>query len=117
MTCTSPSALTYHLHYKHTKGRPHQCPICQKEYKTRYSLADHIKIHRDKDIHCDHKGCNYSGTTMRNYRYHVKTEHSNKTVTYCCHICDETFPQGTKLTSHLKTIHGFSLPPGHSRFR
>lgn len=119
MTCASPSALTYHLHYKHTKGRPHHCPICLKDYKTHYALADHLKIHRDKDIHCEHEGCGYSASTMRNYRQHVKTEHNNGAplLSYCCHICDEKFPQGTKLTSHLKSIHGFSLPPGHSRFR
>ena len=117
MTCSSPSALTYHLHYKHTEGNPHQCPICLKDYKTHYALADHMKTHSDRHIHCDREGCSYSTNTLRNYRQHLKAEHSNMALSYCCHVCEEQFPQGTKLTSHLKSIHGFSLPPGHSRFR
>lgn len=117
MTCATPSALTYHLHYRHTQGKPHQCPICSNHYKTHYALADHMKIHRTKDIHCEKPGCDYSTTTMRNYKRHLQCEHGDGTMTYCCHICDERFSQGKKLTSHLKSIHGFSLPPGHSRFR
>ena len=117
MTCASSSALTYHLRYRHSQGKPHQCPICLKNYKTQYSLADHLQLHGEKTICCEHTGCNYITSSVRSYRQHVRLEHSDGSVVFCCHVCDEQFSEGHKLTAHLKKVHGFSLPPGHSRFR
>ena len=61
-------------------------------------------------------GCTFTTNSMRSYRQHLRLEHTNESI-FCCHVCNKKYPLGSKLTEHLKKIHGFSLPPGHSRFR
>ena len=116
MTCTSQSALLYHMTYRHSDCRPHQCPLCQKKFKTEYSLSEHLETHGKKSFSCSETGCNYSGKSLKGLQRHVRIEH-NEYICYCCHICDLKYKQGFHLTNHLKKIHGFTLPPGHSRFR
>lgn len=36
---------------------------------------------------------------------------------YLCHICSKRFYRGARLTTHLKKIHRFKWPSGHTRFR
>ena len=59
MTCTSRSSLTYHIAYRHSRGKPHECPLCQKKYKTQYSLSDHLESHQDRVIPCLQQGTVY----------------------------------------------------------
>lgn len=115
MTCRSPSGLLQHITHRHTLSRPHKCPLCQKNYKTRQSLVDHLETHQDKAIMCTQPECDHVAKNMHAWRQHMRVFHSGNQ--YCCHVCDDRFPHGGSLSDHLKKIHGFSLPPGHSRFR
>lgn len=36
---------------------------------------------------------------------------------YMCHVCKKTYSQGSTLSKHLKSVHNFQWPSGHSRFR
>ena len=115
MTCVNDSALMYHMAYKHSEDKPHECPLCQKKYKTQYALADHMDTHQDKGLLCNIPGCYFVAKTTRGLSQHMRIEHQDEV--FSCHICEESFKQGADLTRHLKESHGFSLPPGHSRFR
>ena len=43
--------------------------------------------------------------------------HEKEGPSYCCHLCERKFNRGYYLTKHLKKIHSYSWPSGHSRFR
>ena len=116
LTCNSPSRLLHHIRFRHMENKPHECPLCQKKFKTQYALSDHIESHRQKTYECTMRGCKYSAKTLRSWQLHVKT-HLPDQLEYCCHICDKRYSTGTELTAHLKKTHGFELPPGHCRFR
>ena len=119
MTCTSDSALLRHITYRHSNSKPFSCPLCQKLFKTKYSLTDHLSSHREKSFTCFASSCSYTCKTEKLLLQHMKNNHSGSTgEIYCCHVCDGArFSLGLELTKHLKTVHGFRLPPGHSRFR
>jgi uncharacterized C2H2 Zn-finger protein len=116
MTCTNQSSLMYHITYRHSDVRPYTCALCQSSFKTEYSLSEHLVTHGSAPFQCSFDGCHYQGKSLKALKHHQKIEHS-KYNEYCCHICDLSFKEGHKLTVHLKKSHGFTLPPGHSRFR
>ncbi|XP_019849142.1 PREDICTED: histone H4 transcription factor-like [Amphimedon queenslandica] len=119
MTCTSDSALLRHITYRHSNSKPFSCPLCRKSFKTKYSLSDHLSTHREKSFSCFSSSCHYTCKSEKLLLQHMKNNHSESTgELYCCHVCDGArFSVGLELTNHLKTVHGFRLPPGHSRFR
>ena len=106
-----------HIRYRHVETRPHECPLCHKTYKTTHTLVDHLETHREKCYTCSEPNCFYIATTARNFNHHMRSVHGGELLLYCCHVCNERFSLGRKLTKHLKDQHGFELPPGHSRFR
>ena len=114
---SAPSRLMQHIRYRHVESRPHECPLCHKTYKTTHTLVDHLETHREKCYTCSEPNCFYIATTARNFNHHMRSVHGGDLLLYCCHICNERFSLGRKLTKHLKDQHGFELPPGHSRFR
>lgn len=117
LTCNGPSRLHHHIRFRHSNETSHQCPICQKGFKTIHCLSEHLQVHNKKTYHCSVSGCKYVGKTLKSWQRHVKTAHMPESKLYCCHMCGICFSEGLKLSTHLKEVHGFSLPPGHSRFR
>ena len=119
MTCISPSSLLRHIMYRHSNNKPFICGICQKSCKTKDSLSEHLTTHKEPSYSCSVPRCDFVSKSEKIFKLHMKTEHSgDKKNQYCCHVCDgERFSKGLELTKHLKTVHGFGLPPGHSRFR
>lgn len=117
LTCNGPSRLQHHIHFRHKNDTPEQCPVCQKRFKTGHCLSEHLETHGHKTFQCSISGCKYMGKTLKAWQSHMKKMHMPDRKDYCCHICGECFLGGMKLSTHLKTIHGFQLPPGHSRFR
>lgn len=117
LTCNSPSRLQHHIHFRHNDDKPHQCPVCQKGFKTTHCLSEHLESHGQKTFVCSVAGCKYAAKTLKSWQNHIKKAHMPEQKQYCCHVCGQCFSEGLQLSTHLKAIHGFSLPPGHSRFR
>ena len=117
LTCNGPSRLQHHIHFRHNTDTPHHCPVCQKGFKTAHCLSQHLVSHGQKTFKCSFSGCEYSGKTLKAWQGHMKKHHMPEQKQYCCHICSQCFLEGLQLSTHLKAVHGFSLPPGHSRFR
>jgi uncharacterized C2H2 Zn-finger protein len=117
LTCNGPSRLQHHIRFRHNTITSHQCPVCQKGFKTPHCLGEHLESHGQKSMKCSISGCKYAGKTLKALQHHLKKVHMPQQSQYCCHICGQCFPEGLQLSTHLKAIHGFSLPPGHSRFR
>ena len=117
LTCNGPSRLKHHIKFRHNNDMPQQCPVCQKCFKTVHCLSEHLQTHSQKMFKCSITGCKYAGKTLKAWQSHVKKVHMPEQKQYCCHVCGVCFVEGMNLSSHLKESHGYSLPPGHSRFR
>ena len=117
LTCNGPSRLQHHIRFRHNTDTPHCCPVCQKGFKTTHCLNEHVVSHGQKRFECSINGCKYAGKTPKAWQSHMKKYHIPEQKQYSCHICCQCFVNGLQLSTHLKQIHGFSLPPGHSRFR
>ena len=112
-----PSRLLTHIRYRHMAVKPHECGLCHKTFKTASALSEHIETHREPSCVCTFPDCDYKASSTRALDRHVQSLHASDSMLYCCHVCNERFTVGKKLTQHLKTSHGFQLPPGHCRFR
>ncbi|KAL7643321.1 UNVERIFIED_CONTAM: hypothetical protein RMT77_006613 [Armadillidium vulgare] len=119
MTCTTKATMEAHIKYRHTNNKPFKCPECNKRFKLQYDVVKHLPTHSVEPSYvCVYPDCTYSCRSYTAYRIHMKRVHEvgNLNV-YLCHMCDERFPLGFKLTQHLKNIHDYHWPAGHTRFR
>uniref|UniRef100_H2Z6I8 C2H2-type domain-containing protein n=2 Tax=Ciona savignyi TaxID=51511 RepID=H2Z6I8_CIOSA len=119
MTCPNPSALKHHVRYKHSDDRPFACPYCPYRSKESYDLQVHTSFHQsDLLYNCHVEGCDYAVRSLQNLRYHFRTKHmEGKAKCYACHLCEKKQTTGFHLTNHLRAVHNFQWPPGHSRFK
>ncbi|XP_069124074.1 zinc finger protein 189-like [Argopecten irradians] len=78
-----------------------KCKICDKSFKLRRYLNDHMKIHDDQEPHT----CNVCGLRIKynpsNFRRHMK-KHSDSRD-FCCTECSFRFYRADDLKVHMKT--------------
>ena len=109
-----------------TVTNPFSCPICERSFTRSDSLRRHVKInHKDlgKFI-C--RLCFKSGNTVDELEQHVsrcsqrihrnfsslrstpakKNSSINRQMKYACFICDDLYPDRTKLVRHFRAHHG-----------
>ncbi|XP_030382048.1 histone H4 transcription factor [Scaptodrosophila lebanonensis] len=117
MTCSSSSALTTHIRYRHLKDKPFKCGLCDTRCVRQSDLAKHEQIVHAKTGHnCVQPGCQYSVRTYNQMRRHILEVHGQNPIFYACHCCERYFKVGKSLSMHLISKHGFQLPSGHKRF-
>ncbi|XP_066993920.2 histone H4 transcription factor isoform X2 [Anabrus simplex] len=119
MTCPTPSSLSVHIRYRHLDSKPFKCGYCEFMAKTQYDMKQHLNTHIAEPLyHCNAEDCDYSCRSLYGISKHFRRVHEgNDEPLYCCHICDERFERGAKLTNHLFECHSFRWPSGHVRFR
>ena len=99
--------------------KPFSCDNCDYKAKTKRDLETHCSTHKAGDnnqFKCEIFQCNYSSKTLSALKSHDAREHLGQVPTYQCHCCGKTYMRGYLMSKHLKRIHAFKLPPGHSRF-
>lgn len=121
MTCRTPSAVKYHMQWRHSKQRPYVCDQCDYAAKHAGDLRKHLEWHvTDKSEagkSCPYVGCDFATRSSYLLRGHIRTEHLKypKNV-YMCHICQKQYAKGNTLSRHLVSEHRFQWPSGHTRF-
>ncbi|CAN7984020.1 unnamed protein product, partial [Ixodes hexagonus] len=117
MTCPTPSALKYHVLWRHSTERPYECDQCDFSAKTAGDLRKHLEGHGGEGKPCPLAGCEFVARSSYLLRKHVRTNHLcyPKSV-YMCHLCQKQYASGNSLSRHLVSQHRFKWPSGHTRF-
>ncbi|XP_073812571.1 uncharacterized protein isoform X15 [Musca autumnalis] len=71
---SSPSALYQHHRFRHDPEKKHKCTVCEKAFKTRKQLNEHMATHTGIDLYkcpC----CDKSFKFQANYCTHLKRMH------------------------------------------
>lgn len=125
------------VHIKnHSGARPFMCPICNKDFTTKWNLKLHKWTHAariSKPFKCDkckgafvresdyiahmnsHKAlrpytCNYCGAQfIRKYNCQRHVKEHEKDKTYTCEICNKTFHRSYYLKDHMR-VHSGARP-------
>lgn len=82
------------------KSRQHACQYCEKLFKTRSNLNQHVRTHLGAIFKCDKCDKNF---TESGYRYHLLTHRQEKP--FSCHICAKSFVQNKLLQKHISSCH------------
>merc|ERR1711976_689777 len=54
-------AMRRHIYNVHQEVRRHKCPHCDKAFKTKYNLDDHIRTHTgEKPFECEYCGSRFA---------------------------------------------------------
>lgn len=122
MTCVDRHDLNMHVLYKHTSEKAFKCEYCEHASKTRADLNKHVAAkhgdENDSEYQCNE--CDHVSRDLNNIKRHMLKCHLNAakfSYMYKCHVCEKLYAQGGTLSMHLKTVHKYQWPSGHSRFR
>jgi hypothetical protein len=123
MTCISNNDLNKHILYKHSEEKPFKCEFCDKyQAKTLNDLNKHVMLKHDneaEEYQCNDCG-DFKTKNLNLMKKHMMKFHLNQSklsYLYQCHECDKCYSNGSTLSSHLKSVHNYKWPSGHSRFR
>uniref|UniRef100_A0A336LXH2 CSON004477 protein n=1 Tax=Culicoides sonorensis TaxID=179676 RepID=A0A336LXH2_CULSO len=86
---------------KQVIGSRFQCTLCEKFYKTKKILKQHMEIHNKREMSCEF--CNKIFYRERNLKTHIKLVHLNREKSRPCHICGKAFTHKKSLDRHLFT--------------
>ncbi|KAL2078868.1 hypothetical protein ACEWY4_024612 [Coilia grayii] len=116
MTFPTPSAVKNHMRFRHSTERPYSCDMCQYSCKNKIDLQKHVDTHNQEPVYeCDYEDCNFAARVMESLQGHIRKAHlKDPAPCYLCHICEQSFNRGHKLTIHLCKKHQWK---SHSRVR
>merc|ERR1719186_351192 len=96
------SQLEVHKKF-HSKDRPYKCTECDKEYKTRFNLNEHMRDRHSGEHTCPE--CGKVFASKRNMQQHVKNVCTVEEGKFKCTECGESFKFSQNLKTHIKVVH------------
>lgn len=100
--CRSKHSLQSHFIRKHTDTYEHSCQFCEKKFKVKGDLTNHVRFHhKERPINCDVCGklCQNTGSLYVHQKWaHYKPK-------FECHICRRRMVTQENLDQHLITQH------------
>ncbi|XP_063969193.1 zinc finger protein 420-like [Lytechinus pictus] len=86
------------LHEKSHEERPFECHFCEKRFKMKHHLNDHVRLHTwEKLFKCEH--CNRKFLHKRSLRHHVGGQECTK--------CKKKFACMNIKNDHMSNYHGY----------
>ncbi|XP_059610791.1 histone H4 transcription factor-like [Phlebotomus argentipes] len=118
MTCPSLAHLTLHIRHRHLDERPFKCTQCSYTSVRQRDLESHKTIHGPRQtFECTQYDCNFQSCSLKSLKRHEALKHLGPhPKVYLCDCCGRKYSRGDLISSHLKKVHGYKLPPGSSRF-
>ena len=93
-----------------TKGHKFHCPICFKNFTSKYGVKDHIlHVHEEKKKKFECSICSKFLMAKATLTRHIAQVHEGKKPNKC-NICDKSFPQKSALNSHVASVHEGKKP-------
>ena len=102
------SFLKIHNASLHSLLRPFKCPQCGMTFKLKTGLAGHLHTHgKERTFKCTIEGCLYAATNAKSLKTHYRVHEGPSN----CPIleCRKQFSCLNNVTSHLKSVHGYTL--------
>uniref|UniRef100_A0A1B0DE08 Uncharacterized protein n=1 Tax=Phlebotomus papatasi TaxID=29031 RepID=A0A1B0DE08_PHLPP len=101
-----PMKLYEHMN-DHINPTKHQCPICQKYYKTQGGLQVHKRLQHtppeQRKFHCDK--CPQSFAISSALTAHMISHMAPEEKSHVCETCGQTFALKTILVQHVRRVH------------
>ncbi|XP_071115504.1 uncharacterized protein [Haliotis cracherodii] len=103
--CAAQSPATMGEHRKgHGDTFGYACEHCDKQYKTRKALKNHMYHHiNSQRYQCEI--CGYFTATPSDLKLHTTTNHSDGPL-YKCHVCGNNYRSQYSMDDHLWKVHG-----------
>jgi len=96
-------ALQKHMLTHSDASYKHTCAVCQKRFRTRYKLTEHMYTHSDeRPFTCWECGGHYRSSTHLKKHMAVHTQVKN----HVCNICGKKFSQHAGLNQHMRLHNG-----------
>ncbi|KAG5666876.1 hypothetical protein PVAND_014884 [Polypedilum vanderplanki] len=92
-----PHAMYYHMKFKHSNERTHQCPLCDKTFKTKDNITRHIMRHKP-NFNCEFCGKKFP----ENSRLQIHLRFHTNPDEFHCKICNKTFEH---IDKHVQRLH------------
>lgn len=97
--------LNAHRRFVHSEARPESCPSCEKRFKTKSQLKNHLVIHKKvSDLNLSCEVCGKMFMRVATLKDHVRRH--TKDFTHFCEICNKGFYRKYGLDEHMRVHTG-----------
>uniref|UniRef100_A0A336K7P1 CSON004477 protein n=1 Tax=Culicoides sonorensis TaxID=179676 RepID=A0A336K7P1_CULSO len=95
--------LSGHIKHIHSTEDPVNCEVCGQKVKSLYRLKKHMRLHTGPDLNCEF--CDKTYKCRKSLQNHIDTIHRGKKKRHKCTICLKDLHAKRSLIEHIETDH------------